>query len=143
MTKLENPWIVYFDGKHNYEYENKRFWCRPIFVVKPLFPSDVVKKIFVKLLIPCVPNNKLTVRSNNEVIYTTSVVDVDVDILLDFKEEYVFECLPFYSSDKMDKRMLGAYISYIKVLDKENFLHTISYKDMILFDVRCIKPFIV
>jgi len=139
---MVNSLLLYFDGKHNYEYENKRFWCKPTFIIRPLFLKSNFKKLFITLSIPRIPNNQLTIKSNEETLYTTNTVDTDVEIILDNREEYIFECLPFYPSDKMDKRVLGAYILSIKMTDGENFLHSISYKDMILFDTRYIKPFI-
>lgn len=139
---MVNSLLLYFDGKHNYEYENKRFWCKPTFIIRPLFSKVNFKKLFIKLSIPGIPNNRLTIKSNDELLYITNTVDTDIDIILDHREEYIFDCLPFYPPDKMDKRILGAYIASIKMSDNDNFLHSISYKDMILFDTRHIKPFI-
>jgi hypothetical protein len=141
-TVSNDEWIIYFDGKHNYEYQNKRFWSKPTFVIRPLLKKVHFKKLFIKLLIPEVQNNRLIIKSNDEILYTTDIVNTDVEIILDHREEYIFECLSFYPLDKTDKRILGSYISDIKMTDNDNFLHLISYKDMILFDTRHIKPFI-
>lgn len=141
MTTLSNSWIIYFDGKHNYEYENKRFWCKPNSIIRPMFTN--FKKLFITLAIPNISNNQLTIKSNDETLYTSSVLDKDIEIVLPNREEYIFESLLFCSPNKVDRRELGVYFLNIQVSDNDNFLHFISYKNMISFDVRYIRPFVV
>jgi len=142
-TTMINDWIIYVDGKHNYESINDKFWCKPKFIIRPQLPNIEFKSLLLKLSIPSILDNKLTIKNNDELLFASDVVDKSIEIRLKYKTEYVLECLPFYPADEKDKRVLGAYISYIKILTNENFIEPIHYKNMVPFYIPYIKPFIV
>lgn len=142
-TISNDDWVIYLNGKYNYEYPSKKFWCKPQFVIRPQLPKTTFKYLFLTLSIPDVENNKITVKNRDELLFESSNVNQDIDIILKYKNEYTFNSLPFTPQNSEDKRVLGSYIASIKIVDDDNFTYPISFKNIITFDCNKIVPFIV
>lgn len=142
-TISDDDWVIYLNGRYNYEYINKKFWCKPQFVIRPLLPKVTFKYLFLTLSLPNVANNKLTVKHDNELLFESNLVEQDIDVTLKYKTEYIFNSLPFTPQNSEDKRLLGSYISNIKIVDQDNFAYQVPFKNIISFDCNKILPFIV
>ena len=142
-TVSNDEWIIYMNGKDNYEYPSKKFWCKPQFVIRPQLPKTIFKYLFLTLSIPDIENNKITVKNHDELLFESSSVNQDIDIILKYKNEYTFNSLPFTSQNSEDKRVLGSYITSIKIVDNDNFTYPISLRNIVTFDCNRMFPFIV
>ena len=139
----ENEWIIYLDGSYSYEYPSRKFWCKPQFIIRPLISNIQFKYLLLKLSIPAISNNKLTVNCNNELLFENDIVDEDIDIVLSYRSEYTFNCLPFCPKESNDKRVLGAYITCIKIVDNNDFVYPLSLRNIIVCDYKHLLPFVV
>lgn len=138
----DDEWIIYLNGKYNYEYPSKKFWCKPEFTIRPQSPNVVFKYLFLKLSIPNIINNKLIVTSHDKIVFETNRLDEDIDVILSYNKEYTFNSLPFIPTNSCDKRTLGSYITNIKIVDCNNFIYPVPPRNIITFDYDNIFPFI-
>lgn len=134
----KSKWFLYFKDKYDLEHDGL-FWSLPQFELQILTPVHAqFTSLNMRISMESIPDNMLTVRSNDEIIFQTDITGKHFDIEIPYASKYHFSCKPHIP--KNDNRELGIYISEISILDLMSEKHVIPYSHLTSFISKDIIP---
>lgn len=133
-----NNWFLYFKDKYDLEHDGL-FWSKPSFDLKVIFPVNLkFKSLNMRIALPSVEDNKLSVTSNDKVIFETSRTDDHFDVEIPYATAYTFQSKSMIP--KNDNRELGIYITEISIVDLDFNKNIIPYNHLMQFTLNEIIP---